>query len=295
MLNWLILTTLLMLVACKQPEPAAELPPVASHVLTLSDWRDGKPQNIDFGAAHVAITPRLDDAGQWLPEITVSLPDTVAASHLGFAQFGAAESRLIITELDRDNGAPELLFSQYSGGAHCCTVLTLLHLQQGRWHVIDAGSWDGGDILPVDLDGDGAYEITTRDDRFLYKFASYAGSTPPTLIFKLADGALQDMSADPRFQGVHQQDHARLRDLCQQGANGACAGMVAAAARLGHADEAWAFMLAHHDRTSTWELAECKGYAPDGRCIEQVQHKDFPAALASFLRETGYVARDWSG
>lgn len=283
---------LLVLAACQQATPHQ-----AQQVIALDEWRQAAPLAYTFGAVTVTVHALSGPEGETAPEIRIAGPNGASARHLGFAQFGIAAPRLIVTEMDRANAAPEFLLSQYSGGAHCCDVLTLFHLNGGQWRILDAGSWDGGGILPADLDGDGATEIQTRDDRFLYRFASYAESTPPSLIFGLANGALQDMSADPRFRHVHQQDAAQLQAMCAQRANGACAAMVAAAARLGSAalEAAWAFMLTHHDPDSAWDLSQCDSYGADGQCAQWTRHRDFPAALHSFLRETGYVAKDWSG
>ena len=53
--------------------------------------------------------------------------------------------------------------------------------------------------FPRDIDGDGMADIRRADDSFLYAFTSYAGSWAPPRLWNLRDGALVDVSAEPRY------------------------------------------------------------------------------------------------
>jgi len=89
---------------------------------------------------------------------------------------------LTLQHLDPD-GVPEVIAHTFTGGAHCCSIITLYSWQSDRLyrtqtHPLDAagsGTFD-------DLDGDGYSEFRSADTRFLYAFGSYASSWPPAVI-----------------------------------------------------------------------------------------------------------------
>ncbi len=288
-LAWALVT------ACREQPIQAPLPPLDQQRHALEAWRHGQSQTLAFGDIRVDITALAADEGQWMPQISIAAPDATAAHHVGMVQFMPGGTALTRTELDGDPSRPEFLLTQYSGGAHCCTVVSIAHHQDGGWHWLDAGAWDGGGITSADVDGDGIAEIQVRDDRFLYRFASYAGSSAPSRFFALRQGAVTDISREAAFQSIFAAEEANFRALCQQGANGGCAAMVAAAARLDRLSQAWTFMLSHYDQASDWDLTACAKTAADGGCAQRIVYADFPKALAALLREAGYAPEDWSG
>ena len=72
----------------------------------------------------------------------------------------------------------------------------------GQWRVVDGGQWDGAEIIPEDVDGDGEAEIVHGDDRFLYKFSCYACAGAPKRVFKLVEGAFADVTMSPLLSFV---------------------------------------------------------------------------------------------
>lgn len=221
----------------------------------------------------------------------------------GFAAFetdpgedDAYEPQVMVAE--NPSGPPIVLFQTYSGGAHCCTTMTAIVPRGERLEAVVVYAGDGGpvDEPPRDLDGDGLLDFVYYDNAFLYRFASYADSFPPPRVVNIVDGAAVDVSDRRAFRPLFEEARSEARELCvsSEGGvpNGVCAAYVAAAARVGRFDEAWAEMLRAYDRTSDWGLeGNCRVEFVNGDC-PQGQEQDFatyPDALRQFLIDTGYI------
>ncbi|HWT11240.1 MAG TPA: hypothetical protein VN231_00645, partial [Allosphingosinicella sp.] len=198
------------------------------------------------------------------------------------------------------SGAPTILFQTYSGGAHCCTSTTAIAPRDGRLEGVLVYRGDGGPIeeAPSDLDGDGRIDFVRPDNAFLYRFASYADSYAPPRIVNVVGGEAVDVSGRPGFRPLFEEAMREAGAVCTEAGNsapnGACAGYVAAAARLGRFDEAWARMLSAYDRTSDWGLeGGCRVQVTDGSCPpgQEQSFASYPEALRHFLIETGYIER----
>jgi peptidoglycan hydrolase-like protein with peptidoglycan-binding domain len=157
---------------------------------------------------------------------------------------------LRIVELDPANASPEIVLTSYTGGAHCCTLLTVFSAAaDGSWTRIDGGSFDGSPDFPQDIDGDGRFELVNTDNAFLEAFDCYACSYAPDEIRRLDGGKIIDVSADPVFRDRHR---ARLGEMFNRGwqdgvigSEGFLAGFVATARRTGDGTDAWAFLEAN--------------------------------------------------
>lgn len=202
-----------------------------------------------------------------------------------------------IVELDGSNAHREVMFATYSGGAHCCNVRRILtsSADGSTWFVLEPEPVDGDISGAEDVDGDGLYEIVHPDNAFYYTFSSYAGSFAPMQVLTIRDRQFVDISADARFLPLHRKTLEYIQPVIddianQHEKNGFLAGYVALKNLLGEGEEAWRFMLEHHDRQSDWGLSSCVGgYDGDGNCRESTTHADFPAALEAFLREESYI------
>lgn len=197
-----------------------------------------------------------------------------------------------IAELDPNNPYPEIIVSFFSGGAHCCSVTHIItsNADGSKWKTIDVGEFDGGPMLAVDLDGNGAYEFETRDNAFLYAFACYACSQAPLQVLALKDGKLKDVSTEARFKPAHA---AWLKSIIvgvpEEEVNGFLAGYVAQKARLGEGKQAWDLMLKHYDRKADQGLEICdRPRNKAGKCSGKTTKVAFPAALKHLLKENGY-------
>lgn len=89
------------------------------------------------------------------------------------------------------DGVPDLIVSDYSGGAHCCTTYHILSL--GAWEVVTLQELDAGHAGAhfVDVDGDGLPEMRTMENAFAYWNGPFAGSSFPKVTLKWIDGRYQ--------------------------------------------------------------------------------------------------------
>lgn len=88
-------------------------------------------------------------------------------------------------------GNPNLVVSQWSGGAHCCHTYEVFSLGKEFKKIayIDNGDGDMGKF--VDVDHDGALEFVGNDWTYDYWNTSFAGSPAPQVILKYRDGEYQ--------------------------------------------------------------------------------------------------------
>ena len=196
--------------------------------------------------------------------------------------------RFGIGRVDAKVRAPAVLLQSFTGGAHCCSVIDVAVPEGAAYRVVrlthrgvdgkTSHMFDAAlDEFPIDLTGDGIADFVLTDDAFLYRFSSYAGSVPPPLVLNIAGGRTVDVSKAPGLRPLFAMKMAEARAYCaapsweRNERNGACAGYVADAARIGQFDTAWKVMLAHYDRQSSWNK------------------KPFPADLRDFLRSHGYI------
>jgi hypothetical protein len=156
-----------------------------------------------------------------------------------------------VVELDPGNALPEVVMTSYTGGAHCCTLLTIFSTQpDGSWEQIDGGSFDGAPDFPQDLNGDGRFELVNTDNAFLEAFDCYECSYAPDEIRRLENGRLINVSTDAAFRDRYR---ARLGEMWRRGwedgavgSEGFLAGFVATAQRTGDGTDSWAFLDANY-------------------------------------------------
>jgi len=269
--------------------------------------KDG-PKTLTSGGTTAAITAAPcegEEAGPdcYRAELAVTVAGKPPVTLMG--ESGRAY-RVAIGRLNAGDSGASVVLQTFTGGAHCCDVFTVaeplgdaVRIVPIAWRPERASEpqteFDFGDIpFPADLSGDGRADFVLRDDRFLYEFASYAGSMAPPIVLGIEDGKTVDVSADPAFAETFGEELRQAKAICTDAQgfdrNGACAAYVGAAARLGRFDEAWAVMLRHYDRRSTTGLTRCTSDYVDDKCPHEEHFKDFPAALRAFLIRTGYIA-----
>lgn len=240
-------------------------------------------------------TAPIDLSSFPVPVLTLSLAGeemisvTGSEAHADFAAF-----IFQLAELDTGNPHPEIVFSSFTGGAHCCSdTRVLTGGEDGRqWREIEAGLFDGDLLRASDVDGDGRYELVMRDNRFLYRFGCYACSAAPLRILQLQGGEMADVSAGEGFRDAHRDSLVRMIQLYNAGSeesNGFLAGYVAQKIRLGEGKEAWDFMTEYHDAESDWGLVECSEPLNDrNECPGKTTAYSFPDGLKRFLADAGY-------
>ncbi|MYF36749.1 MAG: hypothetical protein F4226_08225 [Synechococcus sp. SB0678_bin_12] len=228
------------------------------------------------------------------------LTDTPLLEHIGVSS-GVPNALVQIVELDADNNSPEVLFSQYSGGAHCCALVTVFRENdQGAWQAVDAGAFDGGVLAATEPVPGYGYLLATVDNRFLYRFSSYVISSPPLQFLALQGDQIVDVSDRPHLRPLFEEDAKRQAErlASHRGGqvNGLLAGYAASHARAGRIEEAWPVVLQRYDRYSHWGLDsypnECEYHGRDCGQETVMRHPNFPSALAALLLEAGYISED---
>ncbi|MCW3835476.1 hypothetical protein ACFQ1E_06940 [Sphingomonas canadensis] len=280
--------------------PAAAQPrPIAPG--TQVEWSaDKAPRPVTYRSGDLMIEVRpLRDGENAAPQVTVSGPGFRPVTITGSSIWSSATHRIGAGRLD-PRGRRYVELQSFSGGAHCCNEVQLVVIGQEGARRLELGAWDGepGDA-PRDVDGDGFTDFVQRDDRFLYAFASYAGSLAPPQILNVVDGRVVDVSARAGFRPLFVEAVNFARPYClgrdaQGEPNGACAAYVAAAARIGQFDAAWAKMLRTYDRRSDWEYPTgCRLPLRSGECPRgaTIRYRGYPDALRAFLVRSGYIAR----
>ncbi len=81
------------------------------------------------------------------------------------------------------DGKPNLLFYEWSGGAHCCYDATVMELSEPIKKIAVIKGHHSSPVFK-DLDGDNVYEIILRDWTYEYWPQSFAGSPAPEVILK---------------------------------------------------------------------------------------------------------------
>ncbi len=229
------------------------------------------------------------------PHLTLSLSGQTVFTSEGSEGFASFPSFLVqLVEMEGGNPYPEIVFSSYTGGAHCCSDTRIITSgKDGRkWREIEAGAFDGGPLAASDLDGDGRYELALRDNAFLYTFGCYACSAAPLQVLRLEGGRIVDVSGHKDF---FESQRDSLAGMVQGNAggfaesNGFLAGYVGQKIRLGEGAEAFEFARKYYDRKSDWGLERCSVKRDSrGDCPGKLLQLKFPDALKQFLEEAGY-------
>ena len=270
--------------------------PLGTNV-TWSQARRPRPVTYRFGDVTLEVRPVADN-GLYMPRVTVRRGRATAVMN-GAAAAPSYEHKLGVGLLNR-SGTRFVYFQSFTGGAHCCNDLQVAVIGPRGIRIVQLGTFDGGpsDEFPRDLDGDGIVDFVQQDDSFLYTFSSYAGSMAPPKILNIAGAYVNDVSTRPGFRRLFREamNGARANCVQQEGErNGACAGYVASAARVGEFDAAWRVMLRSYDRNSGWELPTGCRVPPDagGGCptASVIRYTNYPDALRAFLVQQGYLAR----
>ena len=148
---------------------------------------------------------------------------------------------LIVRDIDAD-GEPEVIVDLFSGGAHCCSILTLYRWDEAAqaYASFKYNFGDPGFVLR-DVENDGKVEFESADPRFAFAFGSFAESRFPVQIFEFKAGDLEDVTL--RYPDLIREDAREHRkafgEMRAEGAHGrgALAAFLADKYRLGEASQ----------------------------------------------------------
>jgi hypothetical protein len=273
---------------------AASLSAAPALAVPMTAWdagKDGDPRTYDVGELTLTLSS-VKDSTVSFPVLSIrakgALPFVIRGDNGGFAQASFGVGRF-----DPKNGSAQVVFTYYTGGAHCCDAVLLAERWPDGWKTVDLGQWDGGFATPpVDIDGDGAVDFVFVDQRFLYAFGCFACGHAPPQVMNVIGGRVKDVSTAPGFHALFERDMAEAKGGCASGENAVCAGYVADGARLGRFDETWAFMLAHYNHKDDWDYPKrCTGRIVEFQCKgSEIVPSGFPQSLRWFLEDNGYIA-----
>lgn len=107
---------------------------------------------------------------------------------------GRDDSPLRVIDLDAD-GEPEVVVDLYTSGAHCCWYSLAYRFARDsyRWK---RHWWYHTGYRLRDADGDGRVEFVSADNRFAYRFASFAGSGFPLRVWRYESGRFLDVTRE---------------------------------------------------------------------------------------------------
>src|SRR5262249_10990680 len=259
---------------------------------------DGKRNmTLNYGDLTVTIAgERGSDAKSRIPVFTGRVRDRGRfTARLEDAEAEEPSATAEVMRLDLATPVPQVVMTAFTFGAHCCTITRIATVVgSDEWRVLDAGQLDGDGYRFVDIDNDGARELVSSDNSFLYAFEAYAGSYAPTRITKLAGNDLSDVTNEPKYRPFLRR---RLQDMEAEAkkdadlwhSNGFLGGWVAAKSLVGEVDDAWKRMLAAYDRNSDWSLEECTTGQEIDQCPkDKVRQQTFPEALKKLLESNDY-------
>lgn len=245
--------------------------------------------------ATVSMVPSTEEPSEKVAQLSVAVAGREVLDIAGgpiFFDFPATEASIV--EIDPGNDHPEVYFTSYSGGAHCCATVIVASEAEAGWTGVLVGEFDGGGDYLDDVDGDGTAEIVTVDNRFLYQFDCYACSAAPLVIRTVRGGEVIDISRDPAYRLAHREWLEQLESSVEPSERwtspGFLAGWVAAKAQLGELDEAWQQLVEHWD----WAGDSGEEVCLSGLELDRCQRFDratlkFPERLQRFLTENGYM------
>jgi hypothetical protein len=96
------------------------------------------------------------------------------------------------------DGSQTLAFEVFSGGAHCCFSATLVQLEPGARHLLDADLGNGGLVQPRQLDSGGPLELPAASDVFAY-FGDLSFAASPFLPLVFAYDGTHYVEATSQF------------------------------------------------------------------------------------------------
>jgi hypothetical protein len=143
------------------PTPSTSASPAAAEVQTTT---------ATCGGYAVTVVSRMDTPSPGSPadpppSLTVTAPDgTVVVRWQGDASLGEKAADLSCADVDGD-GRPELLYSEYCGGAHCCYTFVLVRTATPAVELLRVDLRDAWSFDPTQLDASPALELVAADLR----------------------------------------------------------------------------------------------------------------------------------
>ena len=262
----------------------------------LASYAAQKPAQFSDGVVTYSVTMNGSDDDPGPTIATAKEGDKMLFSFTTPNEYSMFGSDAGLLKLDPGAKSSQLVFTRFTGGAHCCTQTWIATSPEdgAGWSLVDAGVFDGGAYFYEDVDNDGFLEMELVDNNFLYAFDSYAGSLAPLRIYQLRGSKLLDVSNAPAMRSRLKRDLASMeyQAKLEPGlwkSNGFLAGWVAAKQRLGEGEDAWQTALENLEPNTDFGPDICKSGKPVEDCaFKDLEKVPVAKALAQFLSERDY-------
>jgi hypothetical protein len=138
---------------------------------------------------YAAVRLRIARAGRTLVD---GPPHAVLCGTLCWPGFTPHSPTLAVLDLEGTR-SPDVVVSLYSGGAHCCYIAQVYRYEPGarRYGVVQRDWGDPGARLER---LHGVLVFRSADDRFAYRFTSFAASGMPIAIWRFERGRFVDVT-----------------------------------------------------------------------------------------------------
>lgn len=107
------------------------------------------------------------------------------------------------------DGQPELLVSEWSGGAHCCFSTDIFTIGDNFKSLASIDEGHGSGEFK-DIDKDGAYELLVNDWTFAYWNTCFSSSPAPEVVLKLKNGQYQPDMALMRQPDLTEKEEKKI-------------------------------------------------------------------------------------
>lgn len=277
--------------------------PAPPPVLATGAYDGTHEARLVYGKLEIRLSRTALDKDSNVPVVSATF-DGKPAFRMQMTENGtdAPAAQVQIVKLDPRSPQPQVVFTYFWQGAHCCTMTKIATLLPGgTWRVVEGETLDGdAGYRFEDLDGSGASQLLSADQSFYYAFDSYAASAAPLRLHALRGDALVDVTGDPAFRHRLAQDLASQVFFAEQQdetkTNGFLAGFVAGSILIGRGETAWARMLKTYDHHPEFGPEVCRRPVPVEKCPEgQTRRLSFPFALRQFLIDHDYLAAGAAG
>lgn len=151
------------------------------------------------------------------PEVSPSgICDCITIVYLGSRRVLTIDPGTVMSsEIDPRSGrdingdkVPEIIVSQYTGGAHCCSSTTVYSVSEEPKMILHVDSGNcAGDF--DDLDHDGKLEFVVCDDAWAYERCPFANSPMPRVVYAYSPTVGRYVPATPRYWERFQQSITR--------------------------------------------------------------------------------------
>ena len=129
------------------------------------------------------------DTSKWTSVLTVKFKGKVIAS----PEFDGWIDTINAYDFNHD-GKKYLAIGSYTGGAHCCVILHLGVMEDGKFKIPDTLFIGNAGFNIADIDNDGILEIESASDMFAYAFTNYAETRFPPRVYRIKNNKFKDVT-----------------------------------------------------------------------------------------------------